>query len=65
VFELTDADLVKRVMTNLRVSCGIACVRWGVITEVFAIGSTSAKELCVLYGYDPDEILPSCNSNAE
>ena len=32
--------------------------RWVLIMDMFAIGSTRAKSLCDLFGFDPYEILP-------
>ena len=51
--------LVTTVMHNLhRISiCGdpAAYPRWYVASEVFAIGSTRAKQLCEDFGLDPDQ----------
>lgn len=36
---------------------GQRCERWVVVTQIFACGSTVAKELCAEFDLDPDEII--------
>jgi len=34
-------------------------VRWSVVADRFALGSTYAQQLCRRYGVDPDEMINS------
>lgn len=52
---ITDADLVKRAMMNLRNHEYDSRPRWALVKDVFGVGSTRAEDLCERFGLDPDE----------
>jgi hypothetical protein len=58
VREITDAQLVERVMRNLRNRDFGHSPAWVVVMETFGLGSTYSEELCRLYGIDPNEQIP-------
>lgn len=57
--EPTDAQLLERVMRSIRFVRGsypgANDPRWLLVSRLFALGSTSASELCRRFGLDPDE----------
>lgn len=57
--EIAERDLIHGVMRNLQGPAGntYGRPRWAIVTDVFAIGSTSARALCREFGLDPDEQL--------
>lgn len=54
--DLTDEDLVRRAVRYPPTNTG-AMPRWSHVGAIFGIGSTSAAELCVRFGFDPDEVI--------
>ncbi len=53
----TDYELVQDVMRNLEYSIALSHQiqpRWAHVRDIFGTGSTSAKALCVEFGYDPE-----------
>lgn len=58
----TDEKLVKQAVRNARPREPGKWFRWSVITDCFAVGSTTAIELCQRFGLDPHEQLdgPEC-----
>jgi hypothetical protein len=50
----TDADLVRRALVNARARHGMATPNWRVAQLLFAVGSTSAGDICRRFGYDAD-----------
>lgn len=62
----TPDQLVERAVKNARShDCGES-PRWVAVMDTFALGSTSAHEMCRAHGLDPDEKVPgprciSCN----
>ena len=58
--DITAENLVKRVLANLtprNTRKGEKKMRWVVVMETFALGSTYSKDLCRKYDLDPDEML--------
>lgn len=57
--EIAERDLIEGVMRNLQGPAGntYGSPRWAIVTDVFAIGSTSACALCREFGLDPEEYL--------
>lgn len=51
---LTPADLVRRAVMNAHARDTGECARWVAVMDTFALGSTYARDLCRLYGLDPD-----------
>lgn len=56
---IKERDLIGNVMRNL---CGpsgntYGRPRWAVVMDVFALGSTSARQLCREFEMDPDHML--------
>jgi hypothetical protein len=56
---ITERNLIAGVMRNLRGPAGntYGRPRWAIVTDVFALGSTSAQALCREFDLDPDEML--------
>ncbi len=53
-----DKDLIRGVLMNLQGHTpNSEQYRFGVVTDVFGIGSTMAKDLCVEYGLDPYQMV--------
>ena len=53
-----ERDLVGRVVRNLRPRRGERNVmRWVLVRDTFAVGSTVAHELCREFNLDPDEVI--------
>jgi hypothetical protein len=59
VSDIGDADLLHRAVKNARANYhkGRKHPRWVAVRDTFAIGSTSAHELCRRFGLDPDELV--------
>lgn len=62
----SDTDLVFRWLANLPLSdkrfSGQSAVhmsryRWTAVQDMFAIGATSAKQVCLRHGFEPDEMV--------
>jgi len=51
----SDKALVERAVRNARRP---GYQKWAGVMDVFAVGSTSARALCVEFGLDPDAITP-------
>lgn len=47
----TDAELVERAVRGAK-----GGPRWVAVKKAFAVGSTSAHNLCRRFGLDPDEV---------
>ena len=57
---IPNEELVRRAVSNARCKrCPLKFkhYRWVAVMEIFALGSTYAKELCVRSGLDPDEVV--------
>ena len=54
----TDTDLLACAV-NLATSHR-RLPRWAVVMALLGLGSTSANELCIRFGVDPDEIVDGC-----
>ena len=53
-----ERDLINRVMRNLRPRRGERSVmRWVLVQDTFAVGSTVARALCREFNLDPDEVI--------
>lgn len=53
-----ERDLIGRVMRNMRPRRGERNVmRWVLVRDTFAVGSTVAHELCREFNLDPDEVI--------
>lgn len=55
VSDLTNEELISRVMKNLSSHARFKQPRWHIVACVFALGSTYATQLCKLHNLDPDE----------
>ncbi len=53
-----DEDLLRRVFGALHVGRRHTLL-WTIVMDIFGLGSTSAQELCVRLGYDPDQRVSS------
>jgi hypothetical protein len=56
VESISDAELLRRAVKNARArnSRGFN-PRWAAVMCAFGLGSTYATQLCVRFGFDPDE----------
>jgi hypothetical protein len=55
VTDYTEKDLVERAIMNAHPrECGES-ERWVAVMDTFGLGSTYARELCVLHGLNPDD----------
>lgn len=54
---ITNRDYVERAMKNLRNHGPYPRMRWALVKETFAVGSTTAAELCRQFNLDPDELI--------
>lgn len=53
---ISDVELLRRAVTNARDRNSRGKhVRWAAVMWSFGVGSTTAHELCVRFGLDPDE----------
>lgn len=50
-------ELVKRAVSNARPTKGGMHPRWVAVKEVFAVGSTTAQQICEVFDVNPDELL--------
>jgi len=50
-------ELLRRVVKNPP-GWNTHTARWVMMTEIFQVGSTRAREICEKAGYDPDERKP-------
>lgn len=57
VLEMDPYDLLKRAVRNVRPRDAGIHPRWVAVKEVFALGSTYARQLCLTCGVDPDQML--------
>lgn len=57
VNDISDTELLGRAVRNARGS--YRQVRWSVIADTFALGSTYSAQLCRKYGVDPHEMVPA------
>lgn len=55
--EFSAEDLLCRAVRNARPQSRVPVQRWVLIKDVFAVGSTVARAMCVLADRDPDEEL--------
>lgn len=58
--DMPDSELLARAVRGARsrrVRLGEKHHRWVAVTDLFALGSTYARELCLRYAFDPDEIV--------
>lgn len=54
----SDTELVQRWLRNLKpASRRYGHPMWCIVTEVFCVGSTSAKNICKRHGFDPDYLV--------
>lgn len=56
----SDTSLIHGVLRNLKrtnKNKKAPTPRWAVVTDTFAIGSTSARKLCEQFDLDPDELI--------
>jgi len=60
-----DRLLVEFAVKNIKNPHHFPMVRWGLVSDLFALGSTSSHKLCREFGVDPDEELPSVKCEAE
>ena|SRR5579859_5156832 len=58
VADIPDAELLARAVKNAR-GRGVRHTetRWSAVADVFSLGSTYAAQLCVRFGFDPDELV--------
>jgi hypothetical protein len=55
---ITDDDLLRRAITNCRSkNHGRKHYRWVAVMDVFVLGSSYSRELCLRFGFDPDEMV--------
>lgn len=59
VSSIQDAELVRRAVANARANTkkGLKHPRWVGVMEVFSLGSGYARELCMRFGLDPDDLV--------
>jgi len=53
--EPDDRELVERAVRNALRNSRVGRTRWGCVMETFAVGSRTARGLCIRHGLDPDE----------
>lgn len=53
--QYTAEEMMQRWFRNLKPvkRPGVGTVAWGIVSEVFAVGSTVAMDQCTKYGQDP------------
>lgn len=66
VTDYSQESLVDRAVRNAKPHTAGEAPRWVAVGDVFALGSTYARELCRIHGLDPDEKVTgvhclSCN----
>ncbi len=52
----TPNEMIKMALLNMRPHRGRR-VRWGVVVDLFGIGSYSAQKLCKKHGVEPYEMI--------
>lgn len=52
---MSDNELLRRVVEHPR-GWKTGVPRWSALTGIFCVGSTTASELCVRFGFNPGEI---------
>lgn len=60
ISSIPDNELLRRVVRECRdnrVRKGVAHARWTAIMDNFLLGSTYSRELCIRFGFDPDEMV--------
>lgn len=57
IHEFDERDLIMRVMRNMRGRSRYGEMRWVIVRDTFACGSTVARALCHEFGLDPDQEL--------
>lgn len=63
---LTDPHaIVARAIQGARPHRSTQAPRWVAVQAVFGYGSTTSRELCRRYGFDPDEIVPGIQCHCE
>jgi hypothetical protein len=55
--EYSDAELVRRWLHSQREAKQRGIYLWVKVSQVFCVGSTSAKGICTRHGYDPDKLV--------
>ncbi len=58
VADISDEILLKRAVSSARMRSsrkGARHLRWAAVSDVFALGSTYAAQLCRRFGLDPNE----------
>jgi len=53
----THEKLVRRAMNNAKANDTGDGPRWAAVRDTFAVGSTTAIELCLHYGLNPHEFV--------
>lgn len=66
VEKLTDKELVKLLLKGMGRVLGDRQLRWALVCEIIAVGSTNATAICNKYGIDPHEEIGrnKCNDCA-
>jgi hypothetical protein len=59
VFDIPDEELLRRAVQSARANIrkGVKHYRWVAVKDAFLLGSTYSQQLCVRFGYDPDELV--------
>ena len=60
VADIPDVELLKRVVGQVRsrqYRKGARHPRWFAVADNFLLGSTYSAQLCVRFGFDPDEMV--------
>ena len=62
--DYSDKEMVIRAIRNAKPRICGSSPRWVAVMDAFALGSTYARELCILHSLDPDEEVsgPRCLS---
>lgn len=58
--EISERELIRRVLNNMQSTYrrrSQTIPRWACVVELFAVGSTVAKDLCVEFHLDPEEYI--------
>lgn len=57
---MTTDHLIRAAVSHLGIYAPRRMPRWAMAMKLFGVGSTSGREICIRYGFDPDsEIGPS------
>lgn len=57
VADVPPAELVGRVVRHARPAQRNGIPRWVFVNRLFGLGSTYSRQLCLMYGCDPDEMV--------